>query len=45
MSLDDSNTMSGVTTCLRFPGQPNADLRKQAVNMVTFSLFALDFYE
>merc|ERR1712079_809886 len=31
-----SLTMSGVTTCLRFPGQPNADLRKLAVNMVPF---------
>uniref|UniRef100_A0A0N5AM18 Tubulin beta chain n=1 Tax=Syphacia muris TaxID=451379 RepID=A0A0N5AM18_9BILA len=31
-----SNTMSGVTTCLRFPGQLNADLRKLAVNMVPF---------
>jgi tubulin beta len=30
-----SVTMSGVTTCLRFPGQLNADLRKLAVNMVT----------
>ncbi|XP_009883551.1 PREDICTED: LOW QUALITY PROTEIN: tubulin beta-2 chain-like [Charadrius vociferus] len=29
-----SATMSGVTTCLRFPGQLNADLRKLAVNMV-----------
>ena len=28
--------MSGVTTCLRFPGQLNADLRKIAVNMVPF---------
>ncbi|EJW70868.1 hypothetical protein WUBG_18229 [Wuchereria bancrofti] len=28
--------MSGVTTCLRFPGQLNADLRKLAVNMVSF---------
>ena len=27
--------MSGVTTCLRFPGQLNADLRKLAVNMVS----------
>ncbi|XP_032129849.1 tubulin beta chain-like, partial [Sapajus apella] len=27
---------SGVTTCLRFPGQLNADLRKLAVNMVPF---------
>jgi tubulin beta len=26
--------MSGVTTCLRFPGQLNADLRKLATNMV-----------
>ena len=31
-----SRTMSGVTTCLRFPGQLNADLRKLAVNMVPF---------
>ena len=29
-----SAVMSGVTTCLRFPGQLNADLRKLAVNMV-----------
>ena len=27
--------MSGVTTCLRFPGQLNADLRKLGVNMVS----------
>nr|CDS28127.1 beta tubulin [Hymenolepis microstoma] len=31
-----SATMSGVTTCLRFPGQLNADLRKLSVNMVPF---------
>ncbi|ESO99396.1 hypothetical protein LOTGIDRAFT_178048 [Lottia gigantea] len=31
-----SATMSGVTTCLRFPGQLNADLRKLAVDMVPF---------
>ncbi|VDP11655.1 unnamed protein product [Schistosoma margrebowiei] len=31
-----SATMSGVTTCLRFPEQLNADLRKLAVNMVPF---------
>merc|ERR1719341_2380366 len=31
-----SLTMSGVTTCLRFPGQLNSDLRKLAVNMVPF---------
>ncbi|CAF1284525.1 unnamed protein product [Adineta steineri] len=31
-----SSTMSGVTTCLRFPGQLNADLRKLSVNMVPF---------
>ncbi|KAB0367948.1 hypothetical protein FD755_021272 [Muntiacus reevesi] len=31
-----SATMSGVTTCLRFPGQFNADLCKLAVNMVPF---------
>ncbi|KAJ8777765.1 hypothetical protein J1605_014220 [Eschrichtius robustus] len=29
-------TMSGVTTCLCFPGQLSADLRKLAVNMVLF---------
>jgi tubulin beta len=28
--------MSGLTTCLRFPGQLNADLRKLAVNMVPY---------
>uniref|UniRef100_A0A2R8M6Z3 Tubulin beta chain n=1 Tax=Callithrix jacchus TaxID=9483 RepID=A0A2R8M6Z3_CALJA len=33
-----SATMSGVTTCLRFPGQLNADLWKLAVNMVPFPL-------
>lgn len=31
-----SYVLSGVTTCLRFPGQLNADLRKLAVNMVPF---------
>uniref|UniRef100_A0A5F9DS84 Tubulin/FtsZ GTPase domain-containing protein n=1 Tax=Oryctolagus cuniculus TaxID=9986 RepID=A0A5F9DS84_RABIT len=31
-----SATMSGVTTCLSFPGQLNADLRKLAMNMVSF---------
>jgi len=31
-----SYTMSGITTCLRFPGQLNADLRKLATNMVPF---------
>nr|XP_037282731.1 tubulin beta chain-like [Rhipicephalus microplus] len=31
-----SATMSGVTTCLRFPGQLNGDLRKLAVNMIPF---------
>ena len=30
------SAMSGVTSCLRFPGQLNADLRKLAVNMVPF---------
>eukprot|EP00116_Pleurobrachia_bachei_P005609 sb/3465871/ len=30
------NTMAGITTSLRFPGQLNADLRKLAVNMVPF---------
>ena len=28
--------MSGVTTCLRYPGQLNGDLRKLAVNLVPF---------
>ena len=28
--------MSGITTCLRFPGQLNADLRKLATNLVPF---------
>lgn len=31
-----SNVMSGITTCLRFPGQLNSDLRKLAVNMIPF---------
>merc|ERR1712077_70481 len=31
-----SLTMSGITTCLRFPGQLNSDLRKLAVNLVPF---------
>ncbi|KAK9450362.1 Tubulin/FtsZ, GTPase domain-containing protein [Limtongia smithiae] len=31
-----SMVMSGITTCLRFPGQLNSDLRKLAVNMVPF---------
>ncbi|KAJ7069895.1 tubulin beta chain [Mycena amicta] len=31
-----STVMSGVTTCLRFPGQLNSDLRKLAVNLVPF---------
>ncbi|KAK4874247.1 hypothetical protein RN001_013607 [Aquatica leii] len=35
--------MSGVTTCLCFPGQLNADLRKLAVNMVRFHFFMLGF--
>ncbi|ROT68466.1 Tubulin beta-2 chain [Penaeus vannamei] len=34
-----SLTMSGVTTCFRFPGQLNADLRKLAVNMVPSLVF------
>ncbi|KAK1945272.1 Tubulin beta chain [Phytophthora citrophthora] len=28
--------MSGITTCLRFPGQLNSDLRKLAVNLIPF---------
>ncbi|XP_044763710.1 tubulin beta chain-like [Coccinella septempunctata] len=40
-SLTDLNhlvsvAMAGVTTCFRFPGQLNADLRKLAVNTVPF---------
>ncbi|OWF49201.1 tubulin beta chain-like [Mizuhopecten yessoensis] len=31
-----SNTMSGVTSSMRFPGQQNTDLRKLAVNMIPF---------
>ena len=31
-----SLAMTGTTTCLRFPGQLNADLRKLATNMVPF---------
>ncbi|KAI5796554.1 Tubulin/FtsZ, GTPase domain-containing protein [Geopyxis carbonaria] len=31
-----SAVMSGITTCFRFPGQLNSDLRKLAVNMVPF---------
>ena len=34
-----SVVMSGITTCLRFPGQLNSDLRKLAVNMGSSSLF------
>ncbi|XP_037936455.1 tubulin beta chain-like [Teleopsis dalmanni] len=34
-----SATMSGITTCLRFPGQLNSDLRKIAVNMIPFPRF------
>ena len=29
-------SLAGITTCLRFPGQLNADLRKLATNMVPF---------
>jgi len=31
-----SASMSGITCCLRFPGQLNSDLRKLAVNLVPF---------
>lgn len=31
-----SSAMSGITCCLRFPGQLNSDLRKLAVNLVPF---------
>merc|ERR1712072_773317 len=31
-----SAAMSGLTTCIRFPGQLNCDLRKIAVNLIPF---------
>lgn len=31
-----STVMAGLTTCFRFPGQLNSDLRKLAVNLVPF---------
>jgi tubulin beta len=31
-----STSMSGITCCLRFPGQLNSDLRKLAVNLIPF---------
>ncbi|EZG47654.1 tubulin beta chain [Gregarina niphandrodes] len=31
-----SQTMSGVTACVRFPGQLNSDLRKLCVNLIPF---------
>merc|ERR1712130_338326 len=31
-----SASLSGVTTCIRFPGQLNCDLRKLAVNLIPF---------
>jgi len=31
-----SEVMSGITACLRFPGQLNSDLRKLAVNLIPF---------
>jgi len=31
-----SAAMSGVTACIRFPGQLNSDLRKMAVNLIPF---------
>jgi Tubulin C-terminal domain len=34
--LQQPYSFSGITTCLRFPGQLNADLRKLATNMVPF---------
>jgi len=36
LSLLVSAAISGVTTCLRFPGQLNCDLRKIAVNLIPF---------
>ena len=34
-----SAALSGVTCCLRFPGQLNSDLRKLAVNLIPFPVF------
>merc|ERR1712039_1100535 len=31
-----SSVMAGVTTCLRFPGQLNSDMRKLGVNLIPF---------
>ena len=31
-----ATAVSGMTSCMRFPGQLNSDLRKLAVNLVTF---------
>lgn len=31
-----SSAMSGITSCLRFPGQLNSDLRKLATNLIPF---------
>ena len=42
-----SIVMSGITTCLRFPGQLNSDLRKLAVNMgesLVIFLFSLTIF-
>ena len=39
-----SVVMSGITTCLRFPGQLNSDLRKLAVNMGMLNLSFPRFY-
>jgi tubulin beta len=36
-----SAAMSGVTCCLRFPGQLNCDLRKIAVNLIPFPRLVL----
>ena len=36
-----SIVMSGITTCLRFPGQLNSDLRKLAVNMGMLFKFSM----
>ncbi|RTE78593.1 Tubulin beta chain [Fusarium euwallaceae] len=36
LNLLIAKVMAGVTTCFRFPGQLNSDLRKMAVNMIPF---------
>ena len=39
-----SAAMSGITCCLRFPGQLNSDLRKLAVNLIPFPRLQFSSY-